>query len=96
MLTMELRQPGPVGSHPLVACDRPAPEPGPGEVVNAIHLDGIPRFDYGDPWWERTLRSVANVTRAGVNAARTIVPGAQRPGRAVFGGAPWTHCRRGR
>jgi propanol-preferring alcohol dehydrogenase len=32
-------------------------------VVNAIHLDGIPAFDYDDLWWEREIRSVANVTR---------------------------------
>lgn len=32
-------------------------------VVNAIHLDEIPAFPYADLWWERTLRSVANVTR---------------------------------
>jgi propanol-preferring alcohol dehydrogenase len=32
-------------------------------VVNAIHLDGIPAFPYGDLWWERSIRSVANVTR---------------------------------
>jgi propanol-preferring alcohol dehydrogenase len=32
-------------------------------AVNAIHLDGIPAFDYGDLWWERQVRSVANVTR---------------------------------
>jgi alcohol dehydrogenase, propanol-preferring len=32
-------------------------------VVNAIHLDHIPEFDYGLLWWERSLRSVANVTR---------------------------------
>ena len=31
-------------------------------VVNAIHLDGIPAFDYGLLWHERTLTSVANVT----------------------------------
>jgi alcohol dehydrogenase, propanol-preferring len=33
-------------------------------VVNAIHLDGIPAFSYDDLWWERSIRSVANVTRA--------------------------------
>jgi propanol-preferring alcohol dehydrogenase len=33
-------------------------------AVNAIHLDRIPQFDYGDLWWERSIRSVANVTRA--------------------------------
>jgi propanol-preferring alcohol dehydrogenase len=32
-------------------------------VVNAIHLDGIPAFDYDELWWERSIRSVANVTR---------------------------------
>jgi len=32
-------------------------------VVNAIHLDGIPAFDYGLLWHERSIRSVANVTR---------------------------------
>jgi propanol-preferring alcohol dehydrogenase len=32
-------------------------------AVNAIHLDEIPRFDYEHLWWERTVRSVANVTR---------------------------------
>ncbi len=32
-------------------------------VVNAIHLDRIPSFDYRHLWWERSLRSVANVTR---------------------------------
>lgn len=31
-------------------------------AVNAIHLDGIPAFPYEDLWWERTIRSVANVT----------------------------------
>lgn len=32
-------------------------------VVNAIHLDGVPAFPYELLWWERELRSVANVTR---------------------------------
>jgi propanol-preferring alcohol dehydrogenase len=32
-------------------------------AVNAIHLDRVPEFDYGDLWWERSLVSVANVTR---------------------------------
>lgn len=35
-------------------------------AINAIHLDRIPEFDYGELWWERQLRSVANVTRADV------------------------------
>jgi propanol-preferring alcohol dehydrogenase len=35
-------------------------------VVNAIHLDEIPAFPYELLWWERQLRSVANVTRRDV------------------------------
>ncbi len=33
-------------------------------MVNAIHLDRLPEMSYDLLWWERTLRSVANVTRA--------------------------------
>jgi len=32
-------------------------------AINAIHLDRMPEFDYADLWLERSLRSVANVTR---------------------------------
>jgi len=32
-------------------------------AVNAIHLDRVPEFSYDLLWWERQLRSVANVTR---------------------------------
>ncbi len=35
-------------------------------AINAIHLDRIPEFSYDKLWWERSLRSVANVTRADV------------------------------
>jgi propanol-preferring alcohol dehydrogenase len=35
-------------------------------AVNAIHLDRIPEFSYDDLWWERQIRSVANVTREDV------------------------------
>ena len=35
-------------------------------AINAIHLDRIPEFPYELLWGERTLRSVANVTRADV------------------------------
>jgi propanol-preferring alcohol dehydrogenase len=35
-------------------------------AINAIHLDGIPAFSYDDLWWERSIRSVANVTRRDV------------------------------
>ncbi len=33
-------------------------------AINAIHLDRIPEFSYDLLWWERSLRSVANYTRA--------------------------------
>jgi propanol-preferring alcohol dehydrogenase len=35
-------------------------------AVNAIHLDRLPEMAYDDLWWERSIRSVANVTRADV------------------------------
>ncbi len=35
-------------------------------AINAIHLDRIPQFDYERLWLERSLRSVANVTRRDV------------------------------
>jgi alcohol dehydrogenase, propanol-preferring len=52
----------PVGEaivHALSALDR-----GGTVAVNAIHLDRVPEFPYELLWWERTLRSVANVTHA--------------------------------
>lgn len=33
-------------------------------AINAIHLDRVPELDYADLWWERSIRSVANFTRA--------------------------------
>jgi len=36
-------------------------------AINAIHLDRIPEFPYELLWWERTVRSVANFTRADAN-----------------------------
>jgi len=32
-------------------------------AINAIHLDHVPELPYEDLWWERSIRSVANVTR---------------------------------
>ncbi len=32
-------------------------------AINAIHLDRVPEFPYEQLWWERSLQSVANVTR---------------------------------
>nr|HPJ20037.1 alcohol dehydrogenase [Actinomycetota bacterium] len=42
-----------------------------------IHLDRIPQFDYDDLWWERSLRSVANVTRADVRDFLAVVDSAR-------------------
>ena len=55
----------------LKAVDRGAPV-----AINAIHLDRIPQLDYDDLWWERSLRSVANVTRADVRDFLAVVPAA--------------------
>lgn len=35
-------------------------------AINAIHLDRVPEFNYDALWWERSLRSVANVTSTDV------------------------------
>jgi len=51
-------------------------------AVNAIHLDQIPAFRYETIWWERQLRSVANVTRTDVREFLALV--SDRPIRAEF------------
>jgi propanol-preferring alcohol dehydrogenase len=51
----------PVGS--VVATALRALDRGGVLAINAIHLDGLPAMPYEDLWWERTIRSVANVTR---------------------------------
>jgi alcohol dehydrogenase, propanol-preferring len=59
----------PVGEavvHALSALDR-----GGTVAINAIHLERVPAFPYALLWWERSLRSVANVTRAD---AREFIP----------------------
>ena len=46
-----------------------------GTVVCAgIHMSDIPSFPYRDLWGERTLRSVANLTRADAEALLTLAP----------------------
>ena len=42
-------------------------------AINAIHLDDIPSLDYDDLWWERSIRSVANVTRQDVTEFLNVV-----------------------
>lgn len=41
-----------------------ATDRGAAVAINAIHLDDIGPIRYSDLWWERSVRSVANVTRA--------------------------------
>ncbi|MGZ3641044.1 MAG: zinc-dependent alcohol dehydrogenase family protein [Candidatus Limnocylindrales bacterium] len=52
----------PVGQAIVAALD--ALDRGGTVAVNAIHLDAVPSFPYASLWWERSVRSVANVTRA--------------------------------
>jgi propanol-preferring alcohol dehydrogenase len=54
----------PAGS--VVAAALKALDRGGVVAVNAIHLDHLPEMPYDDLWWERSIRSVANVTRADV------------------------------
>jgi propanol-preferring alcohol dehydrogenase len=56
----------PVGS--VVVAALGALERGGTVAVNAIHLDGIPAFDYDRLWWEKSVRSVANFTRRDARA----------------------------
>jgi propanol-preferring alcohol dehydrogenase len=56
----------PVGSVVIAALE--ALDRGGTVAINAIHLDGIPAFSYDALWWERSLRSVANFTRADARA----------------------------
>jgi propanol-preferring alcohol dehydrogenase len=51
----------PVGS--VVAAAVRALDRGGVVAINAIHLDELPAMPYDDLWWERSIRSVANVTR---------------------------------
>ena len=46
--------------------------PGGTVAINAIHLDGVPAFSYDLLWRERSLRSVANFTRADARAFLTL------------------------
>ena len=51
-------------------------------AINAIHLDRIPQFSYDDLWWERSLKSVANFTRADARALLSLA--AEIPIRTTF------------
>ena len=51
-------------------------------AINAIHLDRLPQMPYADLWWERSLASVANFTRA--DAREFLELAAQIPVRTAF------------
>lgn len=61
-------------------------------AVNAIHLDRIPEFPYDLLWWERSLRSVANVTRA--DAAEFLELAAAIPVRTAVETHPLSEANR--
>jgi propanol-preferring alcohol dehydrogenase len=62
----------PVGS--LVPAALRAVAPGGTVVCAGIHMSDIPSFPYRDLWEERTLRSVANLTRADAEEFLAIAP----------------------
>jgi alcohol dehydrogenase, propanol-preferring len=54
-------------------------------VCGGIHMSDIPRFPYADLWGERTIRSVANLTRAdGESFLDIVVPAAIRTEAETF------------
>jgi propanol-preferring alcohol dehydrogenase len=48
--------------------------PGGAVVCGGIHMSDIPSFPYSDVWGERTLRSVANLTRADAREFLELAP----------------------
>jgi propanol-preferring alcohol dehydrogenase len=48
--------------------------PGGTVVCGGIHMSDIPSFPYSDVWGERTLRSVANLTRADAREFLALAP----------------------
>jgi alcohol dehydrogenase, propanol-preferring len=48
--------------------------PGGTVVCGGIHMSDIPTFPYADLWQERTLRSVANLTRADAEEFLSLAP----------------------
>lgn len=62
----------PVGA--LVPTALRAVRPGGTVVCAGIHMSDIPSFSYDDLWMERTIRSVANLTRADGEALLALAP----------------------
>jgi propanol-preferring alcohol dehydrogenase len=75
------RPPAPLGAAIIFAPDGAlvpaalrAVEPGGTVVCGGIHMSDIPAFPYRDLWGERTLRSVANLTRADGDELLALAP----------------------
>jgi propanol-preferring alcohol dehydrogenase len=66
--------------------------PGGTLVCGGIHMSDIPSFPYADLWMERTLRSVANLTRA--DAAELLELAPRVPVRTHVGAYPLEHAQR--
>jgi propanol-preferring alcohol dehydrogenase len=60
---------------PLVPAALRATAKGGTVVCGGIHMTDIPRFPYALLWDERTLRSVANLTRSDASAFLALAPG---------------------
>jgi propanol-preferring alcohol dehydrogenase len=61
-------------SGPLVAAALKVLAPGGTVVCAGIHMSDIPSFPYADLWRERSIRSVANLTRADGTAFLALAP----------------------
>jgi propanol-preferring alcohol dehydrogenase len=83
MRAMSLRAPGPVESRPLEAIDKPAPDPGEGEVRIAVEVCGVCRTDL------HLVEGDLAPRRAGV------VPGHQVVGRVEASGTSARRFREG-
>jgi propanol-preferring alcohol dehydrogenase len=66
--------------------------PGGTLVCGGIHMSDIPSFPYADLWMERTLRSVANLTRA--DAAELLELAPRVPVRTHVRAYPLEHAQR--
>jgi propanol-preferring alcohol dehydrogenase len=62
-------------------------------AINAIHLDRVPEFSYDLLWLERSLRSVANFTRA--DASEFLKLAATIPVRTAVQEYPLSDANRG-
>jgi propanol-preferring alcohol dehydrogenase len=101
---MRLARPAPVDTRPLVCVDRPAPEPGPGELRVRVEACGVCRTDLHVVTGELAPRRDELVPgHQGVGRVDRVGPGvaSHRVGDRV--GVPWLHracgacrfCRRG-